>query len=185
MAILFKPLSTPPPDCEILPPPSTVCPDPLPCVPDKKVCDPIVPIRAYMQIKPGETERCFKMQQGGCGAIQTAEAGCVEFRVRKRGCCQELSAEKPYRINQDCSVCFKWSAAFLALDEGYYEADVYIIGKKCTTIGMYLPPCAMHFTTTHTFPNETCAEVAACCALPKDEPPVIPPVEVPECGGCS
>lgn len=168
--------------CDTLPPVAYECPPPLPCEPSPKCCPATLSVRKYITIGVTETERCLLVRQGSC--TKPNVQGCIEFRVRRRGCCDVLSVEKPYRLSMKGALCFKWSEQFLKLQPGYYEADVYRKGKPCDKVGFVIQSCRTNVTTDEVIDQEPCKDNTPCCDLEVNQDPYTPPPIETNCETC-
>jgi hypothetical protein len=126
-----------------------------------------------------ELERSFFFNTGECNP-ETAyyRTDCVTLNVRRRGCCKVLVQEQAYKQSINGAVWFRWSEAFKALSTGYYEADVYHANKSCSSICIYLAPCADRVETDEIIMLQDCG---ATTCLEVDQTPQ----DLPTSTGCT
>lgn len=174
-----------PQGCE-LPAPKifTTQPNCDPCAPR---CRPKTRARDAFTIYDDERERCFVLSGWGCERPKIPlHFHCVLMVIRAKGYCEELMEITPYRATADGAACFAWPPEFLNLPSGYYEGDIYMDGKTCATVLLYLPPCR-HIVTADEFYTitEPCEPCEPCEVGEVPQPDVvIDPVEPLDCGEC-
>lgn len=174
-----------PQGCEL--PPPEILTSLAPCDPCEPKCPPKTRARDAETIYQEEVERCFIIRGWQCGAEQIpAHFHCVAMKIRRKGHCRELIKLAPYRATPDGAACFAWPMEFLNLESGYYEGDLYIDGKTCATVLLYLPPCRYVITSEEAIVKSAECEIPAHCSVGEVPMPHIeidPPADA-DCGDC-
>lgn len=147
---------------------------PVACAP--KCCPPKVEKRNYIVIKPGTSSTCLTIGQGVCTPeVVAAYNNCIELRIRKRGECVVLLTMTPVSATLEGAACFTWPIEWWRLRDNWYEADVYVNGCTCLTVGLRQVGCDMALLAFMHKPQECCATPRAC-ATPIEENPVCEPM---------
>lgn len=182
--------------------PCTLAPIPDPpkpqfCCPPPQCgqCPPKTRINEAVTIRPEWAETTLRFGDWGCTEFNVeAFHTCIELRIRKRGWCPVVYVAKPYKALLDGSAVFAWcDDLWLALGEGSFEADVFINGRSCLTIGLHVPVCRhrllsvghterMHHDVAGLYPVNPCGGDVPC--LPPMIDPDGPPIEPEKCDVC-
>lgn len=164
---------------------------PEPCCND---CPPMVALRDYRVIKPTTAESCFTLAPGICtDEVIHAARNCIEMRIRRRGDCKVLLTLKALRATLEGAACFVWPLEWWRLSDGDYEADVYVNGCTCLTIGLRQVGCNVAisaYSETHSTGCGTPRQDGVrhgvpqpCCVAPLDDTPQALPAST-HCEDC-
>jgi hypothetical protein len=156
------------------------CYDPIPqgdphCEPTCQPCTPCCPAkvekRNYINVKPSIARTWFRIGVDLCTAeVVQGATSCIELRVRSRGECHVHHVIHPTAARLDGSVCVDWPLAFWRLGDGWYEADVYVNGCTCLTIGLHVRGCHQYIQSVMHTTGLPCGNLAAAeCALPIED----------------
>jgi hypothetical protein len=160
------------------------------CRPTCGYCDPRVPLRDYILIKPRTEETCITLGTAVCSAeVVSAARSCIELRINRRGECATLLVLKPLRATLEGAACFSWPVEWWRLSDGDYEADVYVNGCSCLTIGLRMVGCSMALMAYSQTMKSVCGDGLPCglpqnlCVTPVDDVPQALPASQP-CETC-
>lgn len=178
---------------------SAACRDPVPefCAPKRPCCEPVcgycnprVPLRDYVLVKPQTEESCFTLGRGICTPeVVHAARNCIELHIRRRGECNTLLTLRPLRATLEGAACFSWPVEFWRLSDGMYEADVYVNGCTCLTVGLRMVGCNVALAAYSETLKSPCGDGLSCgtpqaaCVAPIDDTPQALP-ESTNCEAC-
>jgi hypothetical protein len=139
-----------------------------PCVP---CCPAKVEKRNYVNVKPDIGRTWFTVGADLCsGDVVDGATSCIELRVRARGECYVQLVLNPTAARLDGSFCVDWPLSFWRLGDGWYEADVYVNGRTCLTVGLHVRQCHQYLQMVKHTTGLACGNIAAAeCALPIED----------------
>lgn len=153
--------------CHDAPPVCEPC-APACCVPICGQCTPKVALRDHHLVKPRTAESCFTLHEGVCTTdVVHAARNCIEMHIRRRGECDTLLKLKALRATLEGAVCFSWPVEWWRLSDGYFEADIYVNGCTCLTVGLKMVGCNIALAAFSNVPGNGCDEGGLTCGVPQ------------------